>query len=467
MNILAQILAVGIIFFGIYVGIYFLRKSPHRLYCHCFFVVSAAVYYAGGMLSTYWSLSNDQMGGLLREKYIEQSDVTYAMALVLVFLIILHVLCVSFPKITSLNRASIDVILRSLSQRRIFVINGMLILLLELYLMATGALGYMGVRTAANSNQISPLALTIQPFGFAIMWLSGFCLGTKRTTVWAAFIAFAQLALISVQGRRFFVIAVGFFILGLFLSGSNWKNLLRIAALSTIAFVPAFFFFLALRLTTYEVGEDASMSALIDRTWEAFGSSDSASRKELAANVKENVRERPFIIGYLAVLTAAPRKNHGAMGRAILLAASWAIPRMLYNEKDAIVDRGNELDVADEFLDVHRLQDEPKTIITTFYTDFREAGIFLGALFFISWLWLLKKFEAIAAIPYFQAIIIVIIIFNCLMVEKGFEQWFIDVRQAVLLTVCGFPIGLVLNNRARQAFQLKEKTSRIIVENAK
>ena len=437
MNYLAEFFAVNVILFGIHAGIYFVRKSPHRIFPHCLFIIATSVYYGAGMLVSYCTLSNNQLDTLLKESYVQSGDVAYATLLLLVFLVLLHVFCLFFNNAASFDRRTVNLNLWRASRPRFFFVSGIVVLLIQLYLLQINAIGYMGINTSGGSYRINPIAATIQPFTFGLLLLSGFRQRVNGEKIWTALMALAQLAFISFQGRRIFVVAIAFYFLGSFLSGAKRKNMIIVAIPSAFLIIITFYFFTALRMASWETGNDITLFGLITHAAQQFVAGSDNDREALAIATKENLEARPFIINYLAMLTASPRENFGAMGRIILIELQMAVPSIFSHAKDAISNQGGAKSIADIYLYVPAHLDEPETLITDFYIDFREIGILLAPFFYILCILILKQCQAVTKIAWFQIAIFSFVLFSSLNIEETLTEWFVDIRLAAVLAVFG------------------------------
>lgn len=365
----------------------------------------------------------------------------YATALVFLWLWVIHLVCVNmFAAQTSIPARTVRVALVRSSQAKTFYAASAVAGLLQIYLYLNNKLNYMGVQTQIDSYRISRVAALIVPVSIGILLLSGFRFVGLRRRIPTALVIIAQLALIAPQGRRLFVVAVFLTLLGIAFANPSRKLIFSVSLVAMVL-VPVFTFsFYILRVASYTVEKNASLVDLMD---EARQQTIYDSSTVLDA-LQENLKSRSFgLAEYVAMLTASPRENIGALGRTLLLDATRAIPSMLLPTKDDFIDEAPE-DVAYQYLSLTRDQDEANSLASDFYTDFREPGLVAAIAFFIIWVRVSQWMMAKTRLPFFQVVILAFSLQTCLLVECDASNYMLAIRNSMIFLLVAFAFHLII-----------------------
>lgn len=243
-----------------------------------------------------------------------------------------------------------------------------------------GDLGYMGVQTD-EAGRVTVLGAIAGSIEGPMAGVSGFMLARSRRPAARAFhltvVLLIALAVVP-TGRRAIVLlllvaTIGFAVGGGLRRLSPAQKIIGVAVGGVFSYVMGSYFF-ALRLATWELGNTASLSDQLSLAVEFMFSSSLQDR--FSTLLYDNVRERTFVLGYLADLMAAVGSSGPLHGELLIYYFRLIVPSVLDPTKDQIL----AYQMMEAF--VHPklglpVIDEANTIVTDGTTDFGLIGAFL------------------------------------------------------------------------------------------
>jgi hypothetical protein len=263
-----------------------------------------------------------------------------------------------------------------------------------------GDIGFEGIQIDPNSQRIPVLGATVILITPALAGLFGFLYGRFKQTVLKTYYVVGGIAVIASiipTGRRQIVLALIMLVLGYSISGglrqrSRLQKLLIGTAIISIGFFVSAYFF-AMRLSVWELGPT---STLVDQMTLAFQFLTSPTLEErFNALLYENLRERTFVLGYLADLIEATKSSGPLYGEALLFYLRLSIPSVLDPSKVDVLAIQQIESFAHPKLGLPVI-DQANTILTDGVTDFGVLGGFVYLLGMIAVLcavvWLLRQF---------------------------------------------------------------------------
>jgi len=339
---------------------------------------SLLVGYAGGTLSTWLSsVSFDDFYFLSKQRPLPLLSETLAFVYVCVGLILIAGRLE--PEIfESEEKLAYD--------PRFAALVSLLGLVLIAFAYAVGDLGFEGVQTDVNSQRVPVLGAAAVLIVSPLAGLFGFMYG-RAGRIWLRLYSAiggccAILALV-LAGRRQIILGIIMLGLGYSLAGGlrRWslpRKLSTAALVLGIGSLASAFFF-AMRLSAWELGPVSSIGDQLSLALDFLTSPALESRFD--AMQYENLRERTFILGYLADLIEATQRSGWLDGQALLFYLKLSIPSVLDPSKvDTLAIRQIE-NFAHPQLGLPVI-DQANTILTDGVTDFGMAGgaIYLAAI---------------------------------------------------------------------------------------
>ncbi|MGJ4952566.1 hypothetical protein [Bradyrhizobium sp. HKCCYLS20291] len=330
--------------------------------------------YDGGSVSTYLNASSAQEFAILtKDRPIEL--ICSALALV-------HVVCGLLLLVGRWESAASRPIASTTTDGwfPMLLACGSLILILLGYVF--GDLGYMGIQTD-ETGRVSVIGAAASLVEGPLAGVAGYLTARARRPMsrlfYAVVIMLVTLAVVP-TGRRAILLVLLLATIGFALGGGLRRLTLgQKAAAVAIGGVFAYVFgsyFFALRLATWELGNTAPLS---DQLWLAVEFMLSPSLKDrFSTLLYDNVRERTFVIGYLADLIEAVGKSGPLHGEALQYYLRLCIPSVLDPNKDEIIAYQMVETLVHPKLGLP-VNDEANTILTDGVTDFGIAGAFLYA----------------------------------------------------------------------------------------
>lgn len=262
-----------------------------------------------------------------------------------------------------------------------------LLAMIIMYAFATGGIGFQGIYSSESGRMsvIGAIASMVHP---AIIAFAVYCFhkASGKQKLYFGVIATLMMVLLIPQGRRIFLYSVVLFLFAYMLAGGRFRvfKIKTIMLLGTIAtlIVFAFNYFFAMRMATYGFATgDFTLWDLVSKGSATFLDSD--ARAGIQALQIENIRERTFILGYLAELLDKTWSIPPLYGQILGFAFKMAIPSILSPNKSAVVEIGYEEGIANPHFGLPVL-DVPNTIITSGVSDFGVFGAFLYPLLVVS-----------------------------------------------------------------------------------
>jgi len=300
----------------------------------CWIVATALLFgYDGGSLATYLNAdSSRDFAIMVKDRPIELISLTLALVNITSGLVLIagHFERSVAPAVVETTRDS---------WFSFIVVCFGLALIAAAYV--AGDLGYMGIQTD-TAGRISVLGAAAGLAEGPLAGIAGYMAarGRNKTVALAYVLIVALVALAAVPiGRRPIVLIMLVAALGFALGGGLKKLSLaqKIAGIvggGAFAYVASSYFF-ALRLANWELGNDASFGSQL---WLGLEFMLSPTLQErFSALFYDNVRERTFMLGYLADLAEAVGRSGPLYGEALVYYVRLAIPSVLDPAKDQIL----------------------------------------------------------------------------------------------------------------------------------
>jgi hypothetical protein len=248
-------------------------------------------------------------------------------------------------------------------------------------------------------GQIAPI---IAP---ALIGLIGYWIGTadRLGAKLFGFIA-AAIVLLGVvpTGRREIVLVVICMAIGYSLSGalrrwSLWQKLMCGLMVAVVVYMGSAFFF-AFRVANWELGSRAPFASQLSLATEFIITPTLQDR--LKVLIYDNIRERTFMIGYLADIIDATQRVGPLYGKALLYYVRYSVPSVIDPHKDEVLAFGQVENYVHPLLGLPPV-DRPNTIVTDGVTDFGLPGALVYALGLLLVLrlgaWLANRFDVRAS----------------------------------------------------------------------
>lgn len=329
---------------------------------------------------------------------------------------------------------------------------GVAVTLLALY---TGDIGYMGtaVSDAGNVSAVGVIANLMVP---ALVPYTLLLITDKRPLAKRLMLV-APLALLVgvtfVLGRRYLLYVLILSAMALHMRGYRFtkRGLVIGATFSVLAALLLYFgfnFFMALRLASWGLGKDTSLSELIGA---ALSQMSGTQARVVQASLAENVASRPFILSYLAGLMGISSTQMPAFGAEFLYSVQMAIPSVLMPGKVGALPSTPEALV-------HPLYgipvfDGPNSVLVSGFNDFGFVGALvypLGVVLLFGWF---NKFAgALVRDAPTRLFVLFALLFQLLYIEQGFASVFVALRNLVIVIGAAWVLGkLPIPRLARRA----------------
>lgn len=324
-----------------------------------------------------------------------------------------------------------------------------LILIVVAYLV--DELGFEGLKADVNTQRIPILGAIASLIAAPLAGLLSYMYGrsdSKFLRLYCAISSVIILMSIVPSGRRPIFLALIMVAFGLSLSGRlrRWSPIRKLLTAATAALVgyaiSAFFF--AIRLSVWELGPTSSLADQIALAWQFMTSPTLETRFD--ALLYDNLRERTFVLGYLADLVEATQASAPLYGQALLFYLKLSVPSALDPSKVDVLAIPQIEIFAHPLLGLPVL-DQANTILTDGVTDFGLAGGFaylagLVLLLYGSHL-LFRKFNG----PFTFLITSMTLIHLALKPEITLSEYLVTIRNLIwivpLLFACEYIFGLI------------------------
>jgi hypothetical protein len=317
-----------------------------------------------------------------------------------------------------------------------------LVLIILAYL--AGDLGFEGVQVDQLSQRISVLGATATLIAAPLAGLFGYMYGrfdAKIFGLYSVFGAGGVILSIIPSGRRQIILALIMLVLGYSLSGALrrrsllQKMLMAAVVLGIGSLVSSYFF--ALRLAVWELGSNSSFTSQLSLAFDFMTSTTLEGR--FNALLYDNLRERTFVLGYLADLIEATRKSGPLYGEAFLFYLKLSIPSVLDPSKLDVLAIQQIESFAHPKLGLPVI-DQANTILTDGITDFGLIGGFLylsGIVVMLrGGIWFLRRFYR----PFTNLIASLTLVHLALKPEITLSEYLVTLRNLIwvipLMFVC-------------------------------
>jgi hypothetical protein len=375
---------------SVFYAVLFFKELPRRVYFHLPMVAALLLYSYAGTLIAYVFGSETDLTRVLNRHTVENANVLYAMLLTALFAVAVHGIAMRMKLLVSVPTGYMVQLLRKDSLRTApFFLIAFFVLTFYLYLIASGKLGYQGmIKNAAASNEdeasrVDPITSLVQPMIYVLPLMCGFRMFAPGRLWTTMPVLLAAMGCVLIQGRRLFQIFIFLCVLGIVLNtrvqASLFKRAGIIAGLCLLS-VFSFFAFTAMRIASYST-QRADILTLATRAYAQL--SQGNQTQDVVSVTGQNVTFRAFNpIVYLGMLTAADRSILGAGGEVLQQGTIAIVPSALWADKSDYLE--SEENIATSALHLNTvLKDEANTVLTSGYTDFREAGVLLHIVLFL------------------------------------------------------------------------------------
>lgn len=365
--------------------------DDHKAIRICWLIAAALLLaYDGGSVSTYLSAASAQdFAVMTKDRPIELICSTLALVNIICGLLLATGRLES-PVITAITETTEgDLVWPAISAIGLLLIG---------VAYAAGDLGFQGIQPD-QSGRVSALGaaanLTVGP----LAGIAAYMLAKNRRFVPQVFnstVLLLTLLAVVPTGRRSIVLILIIATFGFAFGGglrrlSLPQRLLGALIGGGLAYVMSSYFF-ALRLAGWELGNTASLSDQLSLGLEFMFSSSLQER--FTTLFYDNVRERTFVLGYLADLMEAVSKSGPLYGEALLYYIRVCIPSVFDPDKDQIIALQMIEALAHPKLGLPII-DQANTIITDGLTDFGLLGASIYTMAIVGVLrasiWLMQK----------------------------------------------------------------------------
>jgi hypothetical protein len=335
------------------------------------YALSTTVYVGGRLLSDQ---NMDLTSNFFGLGYY-QSDLSIALLLVYLTCIILFFLArLEKPIFNQQHRTNIFASSRS----RLLIWVGMSMVFCAF---ALGDIGYMGVQLDESLN-ISPfgaVTFLLAPILMPLTALSFFeeTSVNRRILLSLTFVFF--LVVLFPLGRRVLLSSFLLLLISFVVSEKNiqkfslikWTGSAFTATLTILICYLAFQFFFALRTSVDYLGQETTFLTLLSNTFNLL----QFEYSDIEFRLADNIRERPFILSYLAAFICAQSTYPPLYGEELIYAIKIAIPSLFFPSKTLLLPGSPEEFVHPAF--GFYIFDGPNTIITAGLNDFGLIGILI------------------------------------------------------------------------------------------
>lgn len=329
-----------------------------------------------------------------------------------------------------------------------------------IYAFATGGIGFQGLYSS-ESGRISIIGVIASMIHPAIVAFAVYCFhkASGKQKLYFGVIAALMMVLLIPQGRRIFLYSVVLSLFAYMLAGGRFRviKIKTILLYGTIVILTifAFNYFFAMRMATYEFATGGyNLWDLVNKASTTLLDSD--ARAGMQALQTENMRERTFILGYLAELLDKTWTIPPLYGQILEFSLQIAMPSILSSSKSSVIQIGYEEAIANPHFGLPIL-DVPNTVLTSGISDFGIFGAFLYPLLVLG----LYKVAQVALgrlnSPPVCLIGSFILVYSLLQVEETLAFHFVMIRDlmlsvflmAVIYKISGFRIRAVTTAELR------------------
>jgi len=288
---------------------------------------------------------------------------------------------------------------------------------------AVGDIGYMGVQLDESFN-ISPFGAVTFLLAPILMPLTALCFfeetSVRRRILLSLTFIFFLVALFPL-GRRVLLSSFLLLIISFVISGTNipkFSFLKWIAILFTAIFIIfigyiSFQFFFALRTAVDQLGSETYFLTLVSNTFYLLQSEYSDIEFRLA----DNIRERPFILSYLAAFISAQSTYPPLYGEEFIYAIKIAIPSLFFPSKTLLLPGSPEEFVHPAF--GFYIFDGPNTIITAGLNDFGLIGVLLYPITLVAIYTAIRRFLQDRLPPFIYYLVMFRLIYQVFYIEQS------------------------------------------------
>lgn len=432
---------------GLY-GLFLLISQPTFLKLSNVMSVSLLLGYPVGTvintLDTYFSTGSADPTKNVFDLSYGKDDISLALLLVLVASILLFELARFNAPLVSTFEARLK---RDTDASGKYIVISVVIVIIAYF---AGQIGYMGIQIGefGEVGIWGALAFMLVPPFLPITAGQIIRAHSLRYRVSLILIFFLFLLSSVLFGRRVFLYSLITTLIGLSISGFRLSKLTFKRWLTIGVGVPAllflvyfgFIFFFALRLAVDSVGHEVPMIELLYNTKEVV----QGDSPEVIAKLSSNIKERPFILSYLAGFVAAQKTYSPLWGQEVVYAFQTAIPSLLFPHKLHLLPKMQEEFVHPAFgISVF---DGPNTIMTAGLNDFGIAGaiIYPAVLVLMYGVFLRIVFRHIPSVLF--QMVLFRLIFQLLYVEQSLSGMLTSsLRDLALITGLFFIISKLPN----------------------
>lgn len=328
------------------------------------------------------------------------------------------------------------------------------------FAIATNQFGYMGTVAEQGTEdietygQIGVVGYFAGPIVFFMCLLAG-AKFARPVSPWLGALTFAiALVPLSFIGRRNLIIGLFLVLVGLIMSRprKEWR-FTDVAVGGALAVVAAFgfVFFFALRR---EVNEDRTLTVeTFSQAWTATVDPDSNPNYDLYEQTEENVKGRLLgPVTMMAEMAREPDSLPGAQGTVLVYSIGSAIPRAIWRDKGLFTAQNpsEEVIVFRQFPGVSEV-DHSNTVISSGYTDYREAGVILYAGLFAVILVASVGIVRYSPTPMLKLFLLANLLSTVLSVEQGLNNYVLMFRSFLIILVIEFVVLSYLNHKKPEA----------------
>ena len=254
-----------------------------------------------------------------------------------------------------------------------------LFVLMAFVMLATGQIGYqMNLSIEGGGGRISPTAATVIGALTPMAALAAHCAFSAQRRYRVAFVVIvcATLVVMVTQGRRLFLFSLLLCVMGYFSAGAklptlSLRSMIAVGA-GVVAVQLAAKVFFAMRLASYDYSTMPSLGELLSGAWEILVAGDKVGLQE---QLSENLRDRTFVLEYLAELLDKVKTHSPMYGEVLLMGLAFVIPSVFWSGKDRFIALGAEESIVHPHLGMPDW-DAANTILTSGVSDFGMWGLF-------------------------------------------------------------------------------------------
>ncbi|MHB1300118.1 MAG: hypothetical protein ACYCY8_04520 [Burkholderiales bacterium] len=337
--------------------------------------------------------------------------------------------------------------------RRELVFMSLLVAII-IYAFAAGGIGFQGVYSSDRGRMsvIGAITSMIHP---AIVAFSVYCFHKARgkQKLYFGVMAALMMILLVPQGRRIILYSVVLSLFAYVLAGGRFrvfkiKTIMLLGAIATLTIFASNFFF-AMRMATYGYATgELTLWDLVNHG--AAILLDPDAHAGMQALQIENMRERTFILGYLAELLDKTWTISPLYGQIMGFAFKMSIPSILGIDKSSVIQIGYEEGIANPHFGLPVL-DVPNTVLTSGISDFGVFGAFLCPLLVLGLYKVAQVTLGKFSPPPVYLMMSFILVYALLQVEEELSFHFVTIRDLVLLVLLMVVIYKISGFRIRAA----------------